>query len=233
MKRLEKKLENLLLRKRFEALGMEEREWVLAQVSAEEYEAMRQTLLESKLSFNLNQPRLDPKIKDGLRKKVRQNKPVNPASKIIQYRIPAWQVVAAACVVFLLFANFKTTFFSTQQVEPYYTDTVYKVDTVYQKLPYRLVDSTFESYPDTNVQVISNTSKRINQSPRQSYYKPKKADKQYDTLQVNLPELNNSFATTYDTAVLNSMINQYLQSPADKRRGSNEKAALELIDRIY
>ncbi len=228
MKRLEKKLEDLLLQKEFEELGIEEQKWVLAQISAEEYSAMRQTLLESKHTFQLNnQPQLDPNIQKRLRKIVQQNKQPHPTTKLFRYSIPAWQAVAAACVLFLLFANFKSTF--TPQPETIY---VHLTDTVYRDVPFRLVDSTAETTPDTNTQVISKKIKRVNQSPSQSYYKPKTSKKSYDTLQVSLPELNNSFATTYDTAVLNSMINDYLQSSADKHRGSIDKAALDLIDRV-
>ncbi len=233
MKRLEKKLEDLLLQKRFEELGKEDREWVLAQISAEEYQAMRQTLLESKIAFQLNQPQLNPNIQNKLRKRVLQNKADNTAARLVNYKVPAWQVVAAACVIFTLFVNFKTSIFSSQQFDNIITDTVYKVDTVYKKVPVQFVDSTFETYPDTNTQVISNETKRVNQSPRQAYYQPKDSKKNDDTLQVSLPELNNAFATTYDTAVLNSLINDYLQSPADKRRGSIDGAAFDLIDRVY
>lgn len=233
MKRLEKKLEDLLLQKRFEELSIENQQWVLAQISVEEYRAMRQTLLESKRAFQTNQPRLDPNIQNRLRKRVLLNKQPNQTAKLFRYAIPAWQVVAAACVLFLLFVNFKSTILSPQKVDHFITDTVFKVDTVYKKVPAQFVDSTFETYPDTNAQVISNKIKRINQSPRQSYFKSKTLKKNHDTLQVSYPELNNTFTTTFDTAVLNSMINDYLQSPADKRRGSIDEAALDLIDRVY
>jgi hypothetical protein len=228
MKRLEKKLEDLLLQKRFEELGSEDRDWVLAQISTEEYGAMRQALLESKLAFRSDQAYLDPNIQNTLRKKVLQNKQQNPTSKIFRYSIPAWQAVVAACVLFLLFANFKSKF-----VAPKETIYVHLTDTVYRDLPAQFVDSTFGTQPDTNAQVISNTTKRINQSPRQGYFKSNSEKKNYDTLQVNLLDLNNSFATTYDTSVLNSMINNYLKSPADKRKRSIDKAALDLIERVY
>ena len=206
---------------------------VLAQISAEEYTAMRQTLLESKLAFQMNQPKLDPNIQNKLRNKVRQNKVDSPATKFVNYRIPAWQAIAAACVIFMLFVNFKTSILSSQQFDNIITDTVFKVDTVYKKVPVQFVDSTFETYPDTNAQVISKNTKRINQSPRQSYFKPKSSKKNYDTLQVSYPDLDNTFATTYDTAVLNDLINDYLNSPADKRRHQIDTAAMSLIDRVY
>ncbi len=233
MKRLEKRLEDLLLQKRFEELSKMDREWVLARINASEYEAMRQTLLESKRVFQLNQPQLDPNIKNRLRKRVAQSYQPNATEKLFKYTIPAWKVVAAACVIFLLFANFKSTFTTPPEVVyVHLTDTVF--DTVYKELPVRLVDSTSESYPDTNAQIISSPTKRINQSPRSLYKKSNFKKKKKDSLQVSLPELNNSFATTYDTAVLNNMIRNYLQSPADKRRGSSiDKAALGLIDRVY
>ena len=107
MKRLEKKLEDLLLQKRFEELSIENQQWVLAQISAEEYAALRQTLIESKRVFQVNNPQLNPNIQSRLRKRVQQNKTENPATKFVNYRIPAWQVIAAACVVFMLFVNFK------------------------------------------------------------------------------------------------------------------------------
>ena len=233
MKRLEKKLEDLLLQKRFEELSIENQQWVLAQISAEEYAALRQTLIESKRVFQVNNPQLNPNIQSRLRKRVQQNKTENPATKFVNYRIPAWQVIAAACVVFMLFVNFKTTILSSQQFDNIITDTVFKVDTVFKKVPVQFVDSTFETYPDTNIQVISNKTKRINHSPSQSYYKPKDSKKNYDTLQVSYHDLNNSFAAIYDTTVLNNMINDYLQSPADKRRSSIDTAALDLIDQVF
>lgn len=228
MKRLEKNLEDLLSQKSFEELSREDREWVLAQISAGEYTSMRQTLLDSRRVFQLERPQLDPAIQNNLRKSVKLNRQPNPAAGFLKYNIPAWQVVAAACVLFLLFANFKSTFIP--QPETVY---VHLTDTVYKEIPFRLVDSTFETYPDTNARINSNFVKRINQSPRQLFQKPitKKGNK--DSLQVNLPELNHSFATTYDTAVLNGVINNYLKLPADKRRGGNDKAVFDWIERVY
>jgi hypothetical protein len=202
----------------------------LTQISAEEYAAMRQTLLQSKHAFQFNQPQPDSNIQAKLRKIVGLNKQTSPAAGFLHYSIPAWQVVAAACVLFLLFVNFKSAFITKPEKEIVF---VHKTDTVYKDIPVRLVDSTAGTFPDSNTQIISKNQKRVNQSPRQSYHKSNALKRIDDTLFVSLPELNTSFTTTYDTAILNSVINKYLHSPADKRRGGNDKAAFDLIERVY
>lgn len=228
MKKLDERLEALLLQESFEDLSRENRDWVLTQIDAETFTAMRQTLLESQRAFQQNQPTPNPAIQAALRKKVSENKAPQPAAKLLAYRIPAWQAVAAACVLFVLFANFKSKF-----IAPPETVYVHLTDTVYKDVPFRLVDSTAETMPDTNAQIMAHPTKKINQSPRQRFHKNTFSKKKKDTLPVGLPELNNSFAATYDTAVLNSVINDFLFAPADNRRSRNHDASLDLIERVY
>ncbi len=235
MKRPGKELENLLLQKSFEELSSEERNWVLEKISKETYASMRWTLLESGDAFKRNEPVLDPRIQVNLRNKVRRQGTSPGAAAIFNYKIPAWYAFAAASVLFLLFSNF-SPMKSSEPEKVYVTVT----DTVYKEVPFRLVDSTSETHPDTNIQTaigfqkssISKSNKyykRINQSP----IGKKSRNKKRDSVFVDLPNYEDALVTAYDTATLNSMINDYLQFPKERRRKNSDLNAIKAIQRIY
>ena len=220
-------LEKLLLQKQFEELSAEERYWVLEQMSRESYESMRWTLLESGRSFQEGSPKLDSRIQTQLHERLKQQKPNPAAAAIFNYKIPAWYAFAAASILFLLFSNFRSN-----HAEP---ETVYVTvtDTVYKEVPFRLVDSTAETQADTNMQISNKSHKRINQSPagkKRITYAP---EKKRDSTFVNQPNYEEGLVSAYDTATLNSMINDYLSFPKERRRKSNDFEAINAIQRVY
>ena len=159
---MEKKLEQLLLEKKFGELTAEEKYYVTESIGETEYNRLHILLNKSKTALK-NTPSLNPELKNNLLKKFREEHGLQPEKKptaivrVLRYRIPAWQ--AAAAVALLLGFHF------WQQEEPEIikeTDTVYvhKTDTIYKEvaLPTPAVKKPMTKPPSrVNVKPLPNT----------------------------------------------------------------------------
>ena len=128
---MEKKLEQLLLTKKFGELTAEERYYVTESIGEEEYGRLHILLNKSKKALK-NMPPLNPAIKNNLLAAMRKQheKPL-AIVRMMRYSIPAWQ--AAAAVALMVGLHFWL------QAEPQVigkTETVYvySTDTIYQEV---------------------------------------------------------------------------------------------------
>lgn len=137
MKELSNQLEQLLLNQSFSELSAKDKQYVLSQMSAEEYEQYHLFLGCSKHSMQQFSGKADAAMKANLLAKVRQNKPAvvpvwQPLLNLFSYRVPAWQV---AFGMFLFMGAFwwgsqQNGEVATQPTKEY----VYQTDTIYKEI---------------------------------------------------------------------------------------------------
>lgn len=144
-------LEYLLERFSFEELDGDQQDWVLQEVSADEYEQLRETLLHSQAYFveqpavANTPPQLPQQLQDAFQN--RYGKQGSIWTQILTYKIPSYQVAALLAGVIALVWFFGSTpqiktervIVSIPQVE-YKTQVVTQTDTVYQeRVVYKMV----------------------------------------------------------------------------------------------
>lgn len=137
MQQLTYQLEQLLLHQPFAELSAADKEYVLSQITAEEYEQYHLFLGCSQHSLQQFSGKPNAAIKANLLAQVRKNKPVavpfwQPILALFSYRIPAWQV---AFSMFLFLGAF---WWGIQQeqtmVAPPIKEYVYETDTIYKEI---------------------------------------------------------------------------------------------------
>ena len=133
---MEKKLEQLLLGKKFHQLTAEEKYYVTESIGEEEYGRMHLLLNKSKKAFK-KPPSINPDIKSNLLLAMRKqhNKQVEqkpPAIvRMMRYRMPAWQ--AAAAIALLIGLHFWLQS-EPQVIEKIDTVYVHSTDTIYKEM---------------------------------------------------------------------------------------------------
>ncbi len=131
---MKKKLERLLLNKKFGELTAEEKYYATEFVSEAEYDQMHVLLKKGKKGLK-NIPEIRPQVKNNLLAAFQQhhgilpNKKPNKIIQLISYRLPAWQMAAA--IALLLGINFwlqeePQLLKETETVYVFNTDTIYK-----------------------------------------------------------------------------------------------------------
>jgi hypothetical protein len=131
---MEKKLEQLLLEKKFQALTAEEKYYVTEKIEEAEYDRLHLFLKESKKSLQ-NTPAINAALKNNLLIAFRRQHKINthqqqPAIvRLMRHRIPAWQ--AAAVIALLLSVHFwvqkdPAIIERPEMVYVHSTDTIYK-----------------------------------------------------------------------------------------------------------
>ncbi len=131
---MEKKLEHLLLEKKFQQLTAEEKYYVTESIGEEEYGRLHILLNKSKKALK-NNPALNPAIKNNLLMAMRKQQKNGMQKKppiivrMVRYRLPVWQ--AAAAVALLLGLHFwmqgePEIIEKTETVYVHSTDTIYK-----------------------------------------------------------------------------------------------------------
>ncbi|MEO1258840.1 MAG: hypothetical protein AAFZ15_08575 [Bacteroidota bacterium] len=131
---MEKRLEQLLLSKKFGQLTAEEKYYVTESIGETEYNRMSAFLFNSKKTLK-NAPPVDPVLKNKLMRSFRKKHGIEEVAKtnlvvrIINYKMPAWQVAAAIALLFGL--NFwlqaePAVITETETVYVHSTDTIYK-----------------------------------------------------------------------------------------------------------
>lgn len=102
---MEKRLEDLLLGKKFDQLNAEEKYYVTESIGEAEYDRLHIFLNESKKTLK-NTPSVSPRLKNDLMKSFRAKHKVEVVKKpsaivrLMRYRIPAWQAAAAVALLF-------------------------------------------------------------------------------------------------------------------------------------
>lgn len=104
----DKSLEQLVREKSFAELNLHEKALVLTEVNEREYNNLRQLALSAEIYFQQEPLLLEPRPDTHafLRKKLQEQKPLTLSQrlgKMMTYRIPAYQAVAAAVVLMLSF----------------------------------------------------------------------------------------------------------------------------------
>ena len=96
-------LEKLLREKPFELLNQDERNLVLEEMTIQEYAGMRRAALQAEKYFRKNlPPKPRPEIQARVREQMRFNQEKTLGGRImrlIQYKIPAYQVAAAVVLL--------------------------------------------------------------------------------------------------------------------------------------
>gem|GEM_PF-2808607 len=162
MKRLEKiDLERLLAEVPFNLLSQTEREAVLSEMPGYEYERLHQLILRSKKTMQQG-PLPDTAIRERVMLALRQRQPAQPVRptallvRLVQYRLPLWQVAAG-------FALLLTAHFAFQNNAPVsiQTQTVYvnTTDTIFKEVAMPVVDTSFK-IPEHRVNVKPKTVKK-------------------------------------------------------------------------
>lgn len=160
---MEKKLEQLLLEKKFQELTAEEKYYVTDSMEEAEYNQLHLFLNESKKSLK-NTPPIKAELKNNLLVAFRQQHQIKAIKKqtaivrIMQYRIPAWQ--AAAVIAILLSIHFwaQKDPIIIERPETVY---VHSTDTIYKEvaMPLPPVGSPATKPPSRiNVKPTSNSS---------------------------------------------------------------------------
>ena len=134
--KMEKRLENLLLGKKFNQLTAEEKYYVTESIGEVEYNRLHIFLNESKKTLK-NTPSVSPRLKKDLMKSFRQQHPLKELKKqpaivrLMRYRIPAWQAVAAVALLLGLHFWLQEGPQIIKETETVYVNTV---DTIFKEV---------------------------------------------------------------------------------------------------
>ncbi|MCH2045650.1 MAG: hypothetical protein MK212_16155 [Saprospiraceae bacterium] len=214
-------LEYLLERFSFEELDADQQNWVLQELSASEYQQLRDTLLHSQGYFELQSstestpPQPPQQLQEAF--KNRYGKQDTFWKQILMYKIPSYQVAALLTAVIALVWFFgRTTQTQTERIivsvpqVQYKTKVLTQIDTIYQE---RIVYKTIKvpQAPLPNIKV--DTAKNLQQTPPIFANSSTKKD----TLKIlKLQEIDPIFAKT--------------QFALDKPKGSKLSAHEDLMD---
>ena len=150
---MNKKLESLLLNKKFSSLNASEQAYVAQHLSPEEYEKYRSIIWGSKKIVEQQQTTAAPSVKANLMAAMATQKaPPSSITSIAKHPVPLWQVAAAAAVLFFCCWN---TWPQQQPLLQAEKEIVYvhKTDTVYKEVApvvkASLATSTKPSYKKT------------------------------------------------------------------------------------
>lgn len=98
-------LEELIRQKPFEMLSVEERASVLIELEADEYRRLRETALMASryLERPIASPHPRPEIRTELHQRLKKRRSLGRRiGKVLDHRMPVWQVAAAAVVLVLM-----------------------------------------------------------------------------------------------------------------------------------
>jgi hypothetical protein len=185
---------------------------------------MRTTLLESTSVFKNQQTKPNPKIQSRLRQQLKQDKQPAKVVPLLTYRIPAWQAIAAfALLLFFIPQLQEKPVGDREQIFIYQTDTVFK-EIPFQKISNLLVDTL------TDIPQIRKILNRTNRAPIKASTVVFSKDA---ALSANLSrQVSASFANSYDTTSVESIISRYLKDSV-----KNYKVAIDTgfqdMGRVY
>lgn len=204
------RLEALLKSKAYQDLRGEDKAWVDQQYSVKEYTALRSTFQRSTQSLQRNQTAPSPAIHSRLRQKLQEHKGEKPAkvTSLYNYRIPAWQAVAAIAMLLFFIPQLRQ-----QEMPEQEKIFIYQTDTVFKEVP---AESILSPIIDTlsDIPQLRKMLTRTNRSPATPIaigsstvvFSPDSA------LGANLSQnIAAHFASNYDTSSVESLINQYLK----------------------
>lgn len=210
MKRKLDKLEALLVNKSYSELLPEEREWIDQEYSAEEYDAMRHTMIESTVLFKKGYTRPNPEIKSKLHQRLKQNHEPAKLAPLFLYRIPAWQAVAAFALLLFFIPQIQS-----KQVNDPEKVFIYRTDTVFKEIP---VENIISPIIDTltGIPKVKKIFNRTNRSPLKSSTVVFSKDA---SLSANLSnDISEYFANAYDSVSIERIISRYLKDSVKSYR---------------
>jgi hypothetical protein len=240
---LDKKLEGLLKTKKFFSLSQEEKAFVSAKMTAEEYQNFRLILCGSRNSLKKIRTAPSPHVKENLmaamRAKKAKKQPLTVSwNAITSYRIPAWQ--AAASVVFLLCSKFlmkqQVVYVENEMAAPLMVDidtvyeTIYKTDTVFEKVP-----------------VFLTGKKNVNVKPSSLERDSNFAEKDANILLTNMETMGNEMNTVLNDISRNRLLadstpiyknqihpasNSWLSSPPRGRTAGEDADLMKFLTEI-
>ncbi len=199
------KLEYLLANKSYQDLLPEEKAWISHQYSEEEYNAMCTALSGSVSFFKKNQTRPNPEIKSKLRQRLKQNKQPATVKPLLNYRIPAWQAVAAFALLLFFVPQVQKNQVNGDDSERIF---IFKTDTVYKESP---VERTIDQLVDTltDIPKVRKILSRTNKAPIKASTVVFSKD---ETLSANLSrDLSALHSSEFDTVSVENMISRYLK----------------------
>lgn len=211
------KLEALLKSKSYQELQGDDKSWIDAQYSAQEYTALRNTFSKSSQVLRQDQTSPSPAIHSRLRQKLRENKQEQPAkvTALYAYSIPAWQAIAAIAVLLFFIPQLQQ-----QQMPDKEKIFIYQTDTVFKEVP---TESILSPIIDTlsDIPQVRKILQRTNRSPviptaigsSTVVFSPDSA------LGADLSQnVAAYFASNYDTTSVDNIINQYLKDSVKSYR---------------
>jgi hypothetical protein len=212
--------------KNYTDLQGDEKTWIDQQYTRKEYDALRSTFLKSAQELRHNQTSPNPAIHSRLRQKLRESKGSQSAkvTSLYNYRIPAWQAVAAIAFILFFVPQLRQ-----QQLPEQEKIFIYQTDTVFKEVP---VESILNPIMDTlsDIPQVRKVFNRTNRSPVKTktvVFSPDSA------LGADLSQnVTAYFASNYDTTSIEGVINQYLKDSVKSYRVAVDTGFQDL-GRIY